>query len=186
MNPRKRRSNSGPRAASSWAIWSGVSMPGISIGCSMPGITWPRGSAGGSISPHAAYRTVLKLRGPRLEAQDAWCVMNHLREDQVGHFGFEIPVDDRERSEVERSVRKHRDPDAAGDREDCAAAPRVDRPRGSRPYWPYYCCSRIGVPGQVLGTMRAPPIPVRASVGSIRSMPECALKNPILGHSFTK
>jgi len=51
---------------------------------------------------------------------------------------------------------------------------------------PYYGCSRIGVPGQVLGTMRAPPIPVRASVGSIRSMPECALKNPILGHSFTK
>src|SRR2546430_11258206 len=35
-----------------------------------------------------------------------------------GHFEFEIPVDDRERSEVERSVRKHRDPDAAGDRED--------------------------------------------------------------------
>src|SRR5437879_11341973 len=77
-------------------------------------------STSGSISPHAAYRTALKLRGPRPEAQDAWCVMNHLREDQVGHFGFEIPVDDRERSEVERSVRKHRDPDAAGDREDCS------------------------------------------------------------------
>src|SRR6266853_1008852 len=50
MNLRKRRSNSEPRAASSWAIWSGVSMPGISIGCSIPGITWPRGSAGGTSS----------------------------------------------------------------------------------------------------------------------------------------
>src|SRR5205809_7949131 len=75
-------------------------------------------SSSGSISPHGAYRTALKLPGPRLEAQDAWCVMNHLLEDQVGHFEFETPVDDRERSEVERSVRKHRDPDAAGDRED--------------------------------------------------------------------
>src|SRR2546422_9772519 len=77
-------------------------------------------STSGSISPHAAYRTALKLRGPRLEAQDAWCVMNHLREDQVGHFGFEIPVDDRERSKIEHGVRNHGEQNSAGDHEDRA------------------------------------------------------------------
>src|SRR6266704_2479168 len=81
-------------------------------------------SSSGSISPHAAYRTALKLRGPRLEAQDAWCVMNHLREDQVSHFGFEIPVDDRERSKVEHSVRNHREQNSAGDREDLRSEER--------------------------------------------------------------
>src|SRR5439155_25385908 len=49
-----------------------------------------------------------------------------------------------------------------------------------------YGCSRIGVPGQVLSTIRAVAIPALASVGSIRSMPEWALKNPIWGQSFTK
>src|SRR6266853_793920 len=237
MNLRKRRSNSEPRAASSWAIWSGVSMPGISIGCSIPGITWPRGSAGGTSSlcsrshrctnaissfwattmrshrmrtdglapcdgaqpaintacawwpimpamnrtsaavyggrppsaracaagarvawwtapvvhaavaittrygvfirldlPAAGYCTALKLRGPRPQAQDTWCAMNHRRgalllpcltisrhlsfEDEVGHGRLDIPVDNREGSQVERGMRDHRDPDPPRDRED--------------------------------------------------------------------
>ena len=36
----------------------------------------------------------------------------------------------------------------------------------------FYRCSRIGVPGHVLGTIRAVAIPARASAACIRSMPE--------------
>src|SRR5438309_388465 len=47
MNVRNRRSNSAPRAASSWASCGGVSMPGIS---SMPGIMKWAGSPSGTVS----------------------------------------------------------------------------------------------------------------------------------------
>src|SRR2546428_11620091 len=54
--------------------------------------------------------------------------MNHLSsEDEMRHSGFELPVDERERGQVERGMREHRDPDPSRDREDGSEGESGDR-----------------------------------------------------------
>src|SRR6266404_9740995 len=75
-----------------------------------------------------------KLRLPWPRAQGAGCALNHgrgvglpprltiprhlLSEDEMRHRGFEVPIDERERGQVERGMREHRDPDTSRDPED--------------------------------------------------------------------
>src|SRR2546427_4081214 len=50
-----------------------------------------------------------------------------LSEDEMRRGGFEVPVDERERGQVERGMREHRDPDLSRDREDGSEREPGDR-----------------------------------------------------------
>src|SRR6266446_4177612 len=46
-----------------------------------------------------------------------WFFRPGLLEDKMSHFGFEIPIDYRDRGQVERGVRNHKHENSACDRE---------------------------------------------------------------------